>query len=146
MEKWTTSSYEYLLDRGAERGWSVDTMLLIACDYIDQQDNPHAFDDYLVQVEAEEEEMGLRREPEKQDIIDVWDNIDWTRYDISESDGWEQDAPSHEVWSTDCSIIANTQHCGKPMFYMPWTKRVDAWHQHYRAFAICLRCGKVEEI
>ena len=132
-------AYEILLERGERRGWSTDTLLLIACEWIDRLAVPVPFGEYLDQVEAEEEEMCPKR-------IDPVYGIDWTRYDISESDGWEQDAPSHEVWSTDCSIIANTQHCGKPMFYMPWTKRVDAWHQHYRAFAICLRCGKVEEI
>ena len=56
------SAYGILLERGERRGWSVDTCLLILCDYFDLLGDEAALEYYLDHAEAEEEEMGLRRD------------------------------------------------------------------------------------
>jgi len=53
-------------------------------------------------------------------------------------------APSQRAEEVDRRICETTMHCGKPMFYQPWIKQGPD-RLHYRAFAICLWCGEVQE-
>lgn len=47
-----------ILEEYAERmGWNEDSQLEILCDYIENQQNPDAFDDYLSR-RADEENLG----------------------------------------------------------------------------------------
>lgn len=52
------SSRDLLEDAGLRAGWTINTMLDVICDYVDNQDSDAALEDYLSVRMGEEETMG----------------------------------------------------------------------------------------
>lgn len=50
-------AYRILINASDVTGWDVDSMLVVACEYIDNQMAPDAFQDYVLQCVKEEQSM-----------------------------------------------------------------------------------------
>ena len=50
------SAYELLFGKYEEQGWSNTVMLSLCMEYIDNQQNDDAFDDFLAEIVAEDKE------------------------------------------------------------------------------------------
>ena len=49
---WMT--YNILEEHGRETGWDEHSMLLILCEYIDNQKDPECFEDFVIEKKEEE--------------------------------------------------------------------------------------------
>lgn len=52
------SAHQILLNAAQRTGWNLESMLQIACDYIDNQQDETAFQEHVNRQEAEEEALG----------------------------------------------------------------------------------------
>lgn len=62
------SAYQVLMDAAARAGWRKESMLQVACQYIDNQGSEDAFVDHVERQIAEEQQLGLEAGMDEEDI------------------------------------------------------------------------------